>query len=159
MTTQTQARPLFAATLTPHRSLSRNGGRFVVAALAVLCTVPAIVFLSLGAWPVLGFLGLDLVLLWWALDSAFRKSRESETVTLWRDQLEIKHTDGRGRETLSRFNPHFVKLVIERDINERTTGLLLRTRERELRLGDFLSLDDRSSFAKAFGTALRRARG
>ena len=52
MTTQTQARPLFAARLTPHRSLGRRGFRVVLAIMAIGVTVPAIAFYSLGAWPV-----------------------------------------------------------------------------------------------------------
>jgi uncharacterized membrane protein len=158
MTTQTQARPLFAATLTPHRSMSRRGLRVVVAIVAVLASVPGMIFLSAGAWPIAGFLVLDVVLVWWALWASLRDGRQYERVTLWPDQLELKQVDGRGKETLTRFNPSFVKLVVDRDFNERTTGLHLRTRERDLVLGAFLNQDDKSSFAKAFGTALRRAR-
>ena len=73
-------------------------------------------------------------------------------------QSEIKQVDGVGKETLSRFNPYFVKLVVDRDFNERTVGLHLRTRDRDVVLGQFLNQDEKSSFAKAFGTALKRAR-
>ena len=52
MTTQTQARPLFAAKLTPHRSIGRRGYRIVIAVMAIAATVPAITFYSLGAWPI-----------------------------------------------------------------------------------------------------------
>ena len=158
MTTQTQARPLFAAKLTPNRSLGRRSGRVVLAITVVMATIPGIVFFSLGAWPVVGFLGLDVVLLWWAFSTSLRNSRRYELVTLWPDQLELKQVDGYGKEQLSRFNPYFVKLVIDRDFNERTTGLHLRTRERDVMLGAFLNQDEKSSFAKAFGTALKRAR-
>jgi uncharacterized membrane protein len=58
MTTQTQAKPLFSAKLTPHRSLGRRGGRVVIALVAVFATIPGIVFFSLGAWPIVGFMGL-----------------------------------------------------------------------------------------------------
>ena len=158
MTTQTQARPLFAARLTPNRSLGRRGYRIVIAILAVAVTVPAITFYSMGAWPIAGFMGLDVVLIAWAMRASLNDGKRYELVTLWRDQLELKQVDGQGRETLSRFNPAFVKLVIDRDYNERTTGLHLRTRDRDVVLGAFLNNDEKSSFAKAFGTALRRAR-
>ena len=79
-------------------------------------------------------------------------------MTLWPDQLELKQVDGTGKETLTRFNPYFVKLVIDRDFNERTTALHLRTRDRDVVLGAFLNPDEKSSFAKAFGTALKRSR-
>ena len=158
MTTQTQARPLFAAKLTPHRSLGRKGFRAIIVLVAVLATVPGIVFFSLGAWPVVVFMGLDVLLIWWALSASQRDGKRYEEVTLWPDQLELKQVDGAGKETLTRFNPYFVKLVVDRDYNERTTGLHLRTRDRDLVLGAFLNQDEKSSFAKAFGTALKRAR-
>lgn len=159
MTTRTQARPLFAATLTPHRSLSRRGFRIVTALAAVLASIPGIVFFSLGAWPVVGFMGLDVLLLWWALGASIKDSQRYEEVTLWPDQLELRQVSARGKEQLLRFNPFFVKLVIDRDINERTTALHLRTSDSDIEIGVFLNPDDKASFAKVFGTALKKARG
>jgi uncharacterized membrane protein len=158
MTTQTQARPLFAAKLTPHRSFGRRGYRLVVALTVIAASIPAIIFWSMGAWPIFGFMGLDVALLAWALWASQKDGKRYEQVTLWPDQLELKQFDGSGKETLSRFNPAFVKFVVDRDYNERTTGLHLRTRDRDVVLGAFLNADEKSSFAKAFGTALRQAR-
>ena len=138
--------------------MGARGLRVVVALTAIAATVPAIAFYSLGAWPIVGFLGLDVLLIWWALSTSMRDGRRYETVTLWPDQLELKQVEGTGKETLSRFSPQLVKLVIDRDFNERTTGLHLRTADRDVVLGAFLNADEKSSFAKAFGTALKRAR-
>lgn len=158
MTTQTEARPLFAATLTPHRSLSRRGLRIVIAFVAVAASVPGMVFFAMGAWPIIGFMGLDVLLVWWALSASMRDGRRREQVTLWPDELELKRVGANGREELLRFNPYFVKLVIDRDYNERTTGLHLRTRDSDTEIGTFLNADDKASFAKAFGTSLKKAR-
>ena len=159
MTTQTTARPLFAATLTPHRSLSRRGMRIVIAVMAIGASIPGMLFFALGAWPIVGFMGLDVALVWWALSASLRDGRQFEVVTLWPDQLELRRVPPSGKEELLRFNPFFVKLVIDRDYNERTTGLHLRTRESDTEIGSFLTADDKASFAKVFGTALKKARG
>lgn len=158
MTTQTQAKPLFSARLRPHRSLTGRGLRIVLAVVVVSASITGMMFLSLGAWPIVGFLGLDVVLVIWALASSLKAGKRFEEVTLWRDQLEFKQVDGAGHETLTRFDPRFVKLVVDRDFNERTTALHLRSSERDMELGAFLGQDEKSSFAKAFGTALKRAR-
>lgn len=158
MTTQTEARPIFAATLTPHRSLTRSGLRWVVAILAIGASIPGIIFFSIGAWPIVGFMGLDVLAVWWALSASMRDGRQRETVTLWPDELEVKRVAANGREDLLRFNPHLVRLVIDRDYNERTTALHLRTSEADTVIGAFLNPDDKASFAMAFGTALRKAR-
>ena len=159
MTTQTTARPLFAATLTPHRSLSRRGMRIVIAVMAIGASIPGMLFFALGAWPIVGFMGLDVALVWWALSASLREGRQFEVVTLWPDQLELRRVPPSGKEELLRFNPFFVKLVIDRDYNERTTGLHLRTRDSDTEIGSFLTADDKASFAKVFGTALKKARG
>lgn len=158
MTTQTQARPLFAARLTPQRSLGRRGLRLVLAMLVLGSAVPVAIYASIGAWPIVGSVGLVVGLACWAFLLSFKDGKRYEQVTLWPDQLELKQVDGAGKETLTRFDPHGVKLVVDRDFNERTTGLHLRTRDRDLVLGAFLNADEKSSFAKAFGTALKRAR-
>ena len=159
MTTQTQARPLFAATLKPHRSLTRRGYRYVIALACVLASIPGIVFFSLGAWPVVGFLGLDVLAIGWALAASMKSGKQYEVVTLWPDELEVKQVAANGKVELTRFNPFFVKLVIDRDFNERTTALHLRSRETDLTIGAFMNPDDKASFAKVFGTALKKARG
>ena len=158
MTTQTQARPLFAATLTPHRSLTRRGYRYVIAVACVLASIPGIVFFSLGAWPVIGFLGLDVLAIGWALSASMKSGKQYEEVTLWPDELEVKQVSAKGKVELTRFNPFFVKLVIDRDFNERTTALHLRTRDADMVIGAFLNPDDKASFAKVFGSALKKAR-
>lgn len=159
MSTRTQARPLFAATLTPHRSLSRRGFSIVIAIIGVVASIPGMIFLSMGAWPIVGFVGLDLLLVWWALRTAMNNGSRYEQVTLWPDQLELKQVSAGGKEQLLRFSPLQVKLVIDRDINERTTALHLRTADSDTEIGAFLNADDKTSFAKVFGTALKKARG
>ena len=158
MSTQTQAKPLFSARLTPHRSLGKRGLRLVIAVAVIGASIPGMIFITFGAWPIVGFLGLDVALIWWALAASARDGKRYEQITLWPDQLEFKQVDGAGKETLTRFEPNGVKLVVDRDFNERTTGLHLRTPERDLAVGTFLNGDEKSSFAKALGTALRRAR-
>jgi uncharacterized membrane protein len=129
-----------------------------MAIILILAAAPMMFFVARGAWPIVGFVGLDVVLVWWALRSAFRGGKRHEEVTLWPDELEVRLVDAKGQITLTRFNPLFVKLVVDRDINERTTGIHLRTHDEDVKIGEFLAPEEKSSFAKAFGTALRRAR-
>jgi uncharacterized membrane protein len=158
MSTKIQAKPLFAATLTPHRSLSPRGKRVVIGLVAALALVPGIVFYVAGAWPVVGFMGLDVVAIWIALTVSMRGGRAYEVVTLWPGTLEVKKVDAKGAEDVMTFIPFNVRFVIDRDYNERLTGLWLKERERKIALGAFLSAEEKLSFSKAFGTALKKAR-
>ncbi|GHA23193.1 membrane protein [Devosia pacifica] len=155
---QVTTAPLFAAELTPHRSMNARGLRIVVVLFALLSALPGLVFFSLGAWPIVGFMGLDIVAMAVALWFSFDRGKRKERVTLWSEQLEIVSFDAKGRESRQQFDPLTVKLVLDRDINEKTTALRLRAPDREAEIGAFLSQEDKTSFSKAFGSALRKAR-
>jgi uncharacterized membrane protein len=159
MSTKTQAKPLFAATLTPHRSLTPTGKRVVIGLVAALALVPGFIFYVAGAWPVVGFMGLDVLAIWAALTISMRGGRSSEVVTLWPTALELKRIDAKGGEEVLSFVPAGVRFLVDRDYNERVTGLWLKVEERKVPLGAFLSADEKLSFSKVFGTALRKARG
>ena len=158
MPTKTQAKPLFAATLTPHRSLTPRGKRVVIALVAALALVPGLIFYVAGAWPVVGFMGLDVLAIWAALTISMRGGRAYEVLTLWPGALELKRVDPKGQEDVLSFEPFNVRFVIDRDFNERVTGLWLKERERKVPLGAFLSTDEKLSLSKVFGSALRKAR-
>ena len=82
MSTKIQAKPLFAATQTLRRSLTPRGKRVVIALVAALALVPGIIFYVAGAWPVVGFMGLDVLAIWIALTVSMRGGRAYEVVTL-----------------------------------------------------------------------------
>ena len=159
MSTKTQAKPLFAATLTPHRSLTPTGKRVVIGLVAALALVPGLVFYLAGAWPVVGFMGLDVLAIWAALTISMRGGKAYEVITLWPTALELKKVDPKGTEEVLSFLPKTVKFVIDRDYNERVTGLWFKTADSKVPVGAFLSPDEKLSFSKVFGTALRKARG
>jgi uncharacterized membrane protein len=150
--------PVFSATLTPHRSLSPRGRRVVIAAVAVLASIPGIVFYAIGAWPVLGFMGLDVLAVWWALSASTRSGQAAEHVMLYRHALEVRRVSPAGTERTERFDPFYVRFEVTRDHEDRITGLELRTRDRSVALGQFLNPADKASFARAFAPALARLR-
>ena len=85
-------RPQFAAVLTPHRSLTREGFIAVMALIAGVNLIGGAVFFIAGAWPVAGFMGLDVLLIWWAFRANFADGRRAERIEVW---------PGVGRKTAS----------------------------------------------------------
>lgn len=158
MSTKTQAKPLFAATLTPHRSLTPTGKRLVIGLVGALALIPGVIFYLAGAWPVVGFMGLDVVAIWAALTISMRTGKVHEVLTLWPASLELKKVDAKGKEEVLTFVPAAVRFVIDRDYNERVTALWLKADSKKVPLGAFLSNDEKLSLSKVFGTALRKAR-
>src|SRR5690606_18540618 len=96
MSTKIQAKPLFVATLTPHRSLSPVGKRIVVGLIAALALVPGFIFYIAGAWPVVGFMGLDVLAIWIALTVSMRAGKVREVVSVWPGALELRKIDAKG---------------------------------------------------------------
>jgi len=153
----TTTSPLFAATLRPDRSLRMAGG-WLALMLAGIVATPFLIampeFLAPGLTALaMGTAGLAVLSL-----RQSRQRRISQHITLWPDQIEIATTRPGADRTLQRFDPALVRLRLERDSFERTTGIFLRSGDTEIALGPFLSTPDKSSFARAFGAALRKAR-
>ena len=57
---------LFSALLTPHRALSRTGFLVLMGFVGAVSFIAGVAFLLMGAWPVFGFFGLDVLAIWWA---------------------------------------------------------------------------------------------
>lgn len=149
---------IFAARLTPHRSLSRRGFRILMGGLGALCFGVGILFWSMGAWPITGFFGLDLALLWLAFRINNRDGRAFEEVRLTRSELVIRRVSPRGRETEIRLNPFWTRLVVERIVDEGVVRIAVTSHGRDHEIGGFLAPEDRASFGDAFAAALSRAR-
>ncbi|MCB1472846.1 MAG: DUF2244 domain-containing protein [Rhodobiaceae bacterium] len=152
------ARPIFKAVITPHRSLSARGFFAVMATVAAVSFVSGMVFLSIGAWPVFGFFGLDVALVWFAFRANYRSARVRETVWLSHDTLRIERMDVRGRRRRAEFNPYWARLEVERDDEFGMLSLTVVSRGIRERVGDWLSPPEREQFAGAFSKALHDAR-
>jgi uncharacterized membrane protein len=153
--------PIFEARLTPYRSLSARGSFWLVAIIAAIWGVMSVSFASMGAWPVLGFFGLDIVLFGWLVWLNIRDARRAETVSVSRTVLEVERFCPRGlRRERHRFNPFGTRLLIDRHDEFGVTRISLVARgTAKITLGDFLNPDDKESFAKALNLALAKARG
>ena len=66
---------LFSAVLTPHRSLSATGFLILMMLVGGVSFAAGIVFLMMGAWPVFGFFGLDVLLLYLAFRAQLPRTR------------------------------------------------------------------------------------
>src|SRR5271163_2412384 len=87
---------LFSALLTPHRSLNRTGFLVVMAFVSVVSFAAGVAFLLMGAWPVLGFFGLDVLAIYWAFRVSFRRAKASEEIRLTPSELSVRRISHRG---------------------------------------------------------------
>ena len=150
--------PIFAAVITPHRSLSSTGFLIVMLCIGTLSFASGIVFLILGAWPVFGFLGLDVLLVYWAFRANFRAARAYEEVTVTATELTVRKVSQHGKVREWTLNPVWVRL--DRIVHEEfgIERLFLVSHGRRLSIASFLGPDEKKSFATALTAALGEAK-
>ncbi len=78
------------ATLTPHRSLSPQGFVILMSVIAGFNFIVGLFFYVIGAWPVVGFMGLDVALIWWAFRANFADARRAEHIEITADELVLR---------------------------------------------------------------------
>jgi uncharacterized membrane protein len=150
--------PLFSAILTPHRSLTGVGFLAVMLAIGGISFASGLLFLVLGAWPVTGFLGLDVALVYWAFRANYRAANAYEEVTVTSSELKLRKVSHRGKIAEWSLNPLWVKLDREVDEEFGTARLFLVSRGRRLPVAGFLAPAEKDSFAVALGAAIGEAK-
>lgn len=151
-------RPFFTAVLTPYRSLGPNGFMILMGCFGVVCFFSGFLFWRIGAWPVFGFFGLDVALLWCAFRLNYRSARVFEEVSVSRSQISVRRVGPGNRYQEYHFNPVWVRLTVNRLDDEGVVKINLSSRGETVDLGNFLNPVDRTSFAGAIANALSVAK-
>ena len=154
---QTQA-DAFRAVLTPHRSLGPKGFLALMLGFGAICFVTGMVFLAAGAWPVLGFFGLDVLLIYIAFRLNYRSGRLYETLDVTPARLVLTRVHPSGRQERFDCNPYWARVNL-REWADGRTALSVVSRGTELAFGSFLTDDERRDLATALREALLAARG
>ncbi len=149
---------IFSAVLTPHRSLGPTGFLIFMTVLGGMSFVSGMVFLMAGAWPVFGFFGLDVLLVYWAFRANYRSARAYEVVTVTPSELTFRKVSYHGRVREWTLNPVWVRL--DRDVHAEfgIERLFLVSHGRRLSIASFLGPQEKESFALALSHALGEAR-
>jgi uncharacterized membrane protein len=149
---------VFSAILRPHRSLSPRGFGLLMTAIALLSFFIGFAFWLMGAWPVVGFCGLDVLLIQLAFRLNFRDARASEEIHLTHERLSVTQISPRGEARETGFNPYWARLEVERHPEIGVSALRIASHGARLAIGAFLPPVERESFAAALSAALAKVR-
>lgn len=145
--------PLYMdAVLRPHRSLSFAAFRLMLIVVIAANVVLAVVFMAQGAFPVAGFLGLDVLALALAFRWNYRAARVEEHVRIAASKVHVASVSADGEAKHWTLNPIWSRVLRE------GRGVLIRAGASQIRLGAFLSPKECASFAAALDAALHKAR-
>lgn len=149
---------IFSAVITPHRSLGHVGFLILMLVFGGISFVAGIMFFIVGAWPVFGFFGLDVALLYFAFRVNYRSADAYEEVTVTPSTLTIRKVSHHGATREWQLNPLWVRLDKVTHEEFGIERLLLVSRGKNLPVGNFLGPDEKASFATALGNALSQAK-
>jgi uncharacterized membrane protein len=149
---------LFSALLTPHRSLNRTGFLVLMAFLSVVSFTAGVAFWMMGAWPVVGFFGLDILLVYWAFKVNFWRGKATEEISVTPSELRVRRVSHRGHVVEWVLNPLWVRLDQKTHAEFGIEKLYLVSKGRRVSVASFLGPDEKASFAKALLAALQAAK-
>jgi uncharacterized membrane protein len=148
---------IFAATVAPYRSLPPRRLTWIMLGLAAFGFCTGIGFVLASAWPVTGFFGLDIALLYLAFRLSYRSARQRESLRLTSQALDIERVDIHGERQRWQLEPTWLRVTIEE--NARGRGrLILSSHGKTVRLAAFLGAEERRRLADELKAALRRWR-
>ena len=147
----------FDAVLHPHRSLSPLGFIILMAALGTVSFAMGIAFMMAGAWPVFGFFGLDVLLVYLAFRANYRSGMVYETLRLTSDDFTVRRVLPNGSSKSWRFQPYWLRVDMD-DPPTPQSELTLRSHGEALVIGAFLTPVERLEVAQALSAALARNR-
>ena len=150
--------PILERRIAPHRSLKPSNTRWLLAFFAVAGFFTSLPFVLLGAWPVAGFMGLDVVLLFWAFRASFRAARAYEDVIVTPLELQLAKVSERGARAEWRFNSLWVRLEREEHEEFGVQRLAFVSRGRRVEFAGFLGAEEKAELAADVARALAQAR-
>jgi uncharacterized membrane protein len=146
---------VWQATLTPHRSLTREGFYVVMGLVILVNLVVAGMFVALGAWPIAGFAGLDVLLVWWAFKVNFADARKLERISITEHEVVLDRLSEKHPPEQQRFVRRWVRVELEEDRERELIGsLLLISGRTRIAVGEFLAPEERRTLASALKSAL-----
>lgn len=145
----------YRAVLKPHRSMTPPVFLIFMLVISAVSFVAGMVFVLMGAWPVLGFFGLDVLLVYVAFKVNYRSARAYEAIEVTRDDLTITRVRWNGREeSVTRLSPTWARLEAN-ELPDGSVELALASHGRRVPIARHLGSDERRSFAKSLSAALR----
>lgn len=151
-------RPILHVRLTSHRSLDAQGRAVLLAVFGLGSLAASVPFFLMGAWPVIGFFGLDVVALAWALRANARAARAYEDVRVTPIEFAVAQVSDAGERREWRFNPFWSRLTRAQDEEFGLMHLFVAHRGERVEIARVLGPGEKIEFADALAAALAQAR-
>lgn len=147
----------FEAELVPYRSLSPRGLAILLSFLGVVSLGVTTMFWYLGAWPIAGFNGGEMILAAVLLRAHIRSRRAREVLLLTEQTLRILRFDEDGNRDEVSLPAAWLNVVLE-ERPGRVPSLLVSSHRKHQEVAKMLGDADKRDLAAALKDALHRMR-
>lgn len=152
------ARRILSVRIYPHRSLSKRNFHILLMIFSMVSFATTLPFVIAGAWPIAGFMGVDVALFYFAFRANFNAARAYEDVRVTPIELLLAKVSPKGTRAEWRFNPSWVRLDQVSHEEYGIQRLALVSRGQSVEIARFLGPDEKARFAEGLSQALAEAR-
>ena len=146
---------LYSITLKPYRSLNKIGFITMMVVLCCFSFITGIIFMKKGAWPVFGFFGLDILLVYIFFRLSYKSGKEFEVINLTKKKLIIKKYKEKKIIKTYILDANWVKIQIQNPL-EHSSKLQISSKNKSIIIGSFLRLDEKIEVLQNIENALRK---
>ena len=145
----------YKITLYPYRSLSKTGFFILMFVLGIISFIAGITFMLKGAWPVFGFFGLDVLLVYIFFKINFKSGKKKEIIILTENQLIIEFYNEKKISKTHYLDANWLKINLTKFKNE-ISKLKISSKNKSVIVGSFLRYKEKKNIVKSLKTALRK---
>jgi len=141
-------------TIYPHRSLSKFGFRILMLIVTFLCLSGGLIFWMMGAWPVFGFFGLDIILIFLAFKLNYRTGKVYENIKIVSKKFRVSRSFPSGKIQVWDLDPYWARVELIEKRNQ--SQLLIRSEKKVVSIGSFLNSFDKKKLEKKIKESIQR---
>ncbi len=146
---------LYEISLYPYRSLNKTGFFILMFSLGFISFVAGIIFMIKGAWPVFGFFGLDVLLVYIFFKINFRSGKKKEILILTKNQLIIEFYNSKKISKTYYLDAHWLQIRLSKLKNE-MSKLKISSKNKSIIVGSFLRYQEKIDVVKSLKKALKK---
>ena len=151
----TTNKKLYEITLYPYRSLNKLGFFILMFILAFISFVAGIIFMLKGAWPVFGFFGLDVLLVYIFFKINFKSGKKKEIIILTKNQLIIEFYDSKRIVKKHYLDANWLKINLIK-LKNHTSKLQISSKNKTIIVGTFLRHQEKIDVLYSLEKALKK---
>lgn len=142
----------YSKVLRPHRSSTNRTLRILSVFLVLFFLTAGVGFLMAGAWPVFGFMGLEIGGLIFALWYNHKVGSSFEAITITESEFRLSKVDHWGQRRHWTFQPQWLKVRFEPVSKQLICGV----HGKHVIIGKFLTEDERQALAETLRAEVQR---